>query len=107
MARFHGNIGFVRTVESAPGVRSEVVEEYGYYGDVLRNTRRFEKGEHLNDDVNINNLFSVVGDPFAYQNLQNMRYVTWMDSRWKITNVEIQRPRLILTIGGIYNGPAD
>lgn len=107
MAKFHGVIGYVQTAETAPGVYSEVVTEYNYYGDVIRNTRRWETGEHLNDDLAINNQFSVIGDVFAYLNFPTMRYIVWMGSRWKITNVEVQRPRLILTVGGVYNGPTN
>lgn len=105
MAKFHGMIGFVHTEETAPGVHSEVVTERQYKGDVIRNTRRFENGEHLNDNLTINNQFSVIGDSFVYQNFPAMRYIKWMGSSWKITNVEVQRPRLILTIGGVYNAP--
>ena len=107
MAKFHGAIGFVQIEETAPGVHSEVVTEREYYGDVIRNTRQWERTEHLNDDLAINNQFSIVGDAFAYGNFQSMRYIQWMGSYWKISNVEIQRPRLILTVGGIYNGPKD
>jgi hypothetical protein len=34
-----------------------------------------------------------------------MRYVEWMNARWKITSIDVKRPRVILTIGGVYNGP--
>ena len=105
MAKFHGIIGFVSGFqETVPGVHTEVVTERNYYGDVIRDTRSFEKGENLNDNLNISNRFSIVGDTFSYQNFATMRYITWMGSRWKITNVEVQRPRLILSVGGVYNG---
>lgn len=107
MAKFHGKIGFAGTEETAPGIHTEVIISHDYYGDVIRNTRAWEKAEHLNDNLAINNQFSIVGDAFAYGNFQNMRYVEWMGSLWKITNVEIQRPRLILTVGGVYNGTAN
>lgn len=105
MAKFHGKIGFLDTQETAPGVYSEVITEKEYYGDVLRNSRRYETGDHLNDNLTLNNQISVVGDVYAWTNFQTMRYVEWMGSLWKITNIEIQRPRLILTIGGVYNAP--
>lgn len=105
MAKFHGKIGFLDTQETAPGVYSEVITEKEYYGDVLRNSRRYENGEYLNDNLALNNQISVVGDVFAWTNFQTMRYVEWMGSLWKVTNIEIQRPRLILTIGGVYNAP--
>lgn len=104
MAKFYGVIGYSETVETSPGVWAEQVTERTYTGDVLRNTRRWENGEHLNDDLNINNSISIVADAFAYQNFFAIRYAQWMGSRWKVTNVEVQRPRLILTLGGVYNG---
>lgn len=103
MARFYGVIGYGETKETRPGVWSEVITERVYYGDVLQNTRRWETGEHLNDDLNINNKISIVADPYTYQNFHTMRYIKWMGVKWKVTNVEVLYPRLILTIGGVYN----
>lgn len=105
MARFYGVIGFVTTNDNNNGVHEEVATEYNYRGDVIRNSRRLENGISLNDNVVINNQFSIIADAYAIQNFQNMRYVKWMGVSWKITNVEVQRPRLILTAGGVYNGP--
>lgn len=107
MAKFYGEIGYAETSESetAPGVWIDVITEHNYFGDVLKNTRRLEAGEGLNDNLTINNTISIVADPFASQHFHAMRYVKWMGILWKITNVEVQRPRLILTIGGVYNGP--
>jgi hypothetical protein len=105
MAKFHGVIGYVRTEETKPGVYEEKVTEYHYYGDVLRDTRRWEKSEGLNDNLNINNQFSIVGDWFSYENFSTMRYLTYMGTKWKITSVEVHRPRLMVNVGGIYNAP--
>lgn len=104
MAKFFGKIGYVENVVTAPGVTDEMPKEYEYYGDVLRNTRKYESGEHLNDNLNVNNMISIVADAYAYDHFFAMRYIKWMGACWKITNVEVQRPRLILTIGGVYNG---
>lgn len=106
MAKFYGSVGYGETKETAPGVWEEdVVIEKKYYGDILQSNRRLESGEQLNDDINVSNKISIIADPFAYQHFFNMRYVNWMGARWKITNVEVQQPRLILSIGGVYNGP--
>lgn len=102
--RFYGVVGYVETVETSPGVWTESSTERSYSGDVLRNTRRWQPGENLNDNISINNLISIVADPFAYQNLGKIKYVEWMGVSWKVINIDIQRPRLILTIGGVYNG---
>ena len=107
MAKFFGKIGFTKTEETAPGVYREATIERDYRGDVLRNTRKWENGEHLNDDLNVNNQISIVADAYANENFFAMRYISWMGAYWKITNVEVQRPRLILTIGGVYNKPTN
>ena len=104
MAKFYGKIGYAETKETALDIWQEVITERAYSGDVLRNTRRWEGGEGLNDNFNINNLISIVADAYANQNFHSIRYIEWMGSKWKVTNVEVQRPRLILTIGGVYNG---
>lgn len=104
MAKFYGSVGYADTVETAPGVWEEGITERMYFGDLTRNTRRLQSSDTLNDDINVANEISIVADPFANQNFHKMRYVSFMGSKWKITNVEVQYPRLILTIGGVYNG---
>lgn len=104
MAKFYGVIGYAETKETKPGVWSEVINERSYYGDVLRISRRLQAGENLNDDFTVNNEISIVADPFAYQNFHAMRYIKWMGASWKVVKVDVQRPRLILSIGGVYNG---
>jgi len=105
MAKFYGIIGYSVTEETSPGVWTESITERNYYGDVIRNTRRWQPGEGLNDNLTINNIISIVADPFAYKHFHAIRYIKWMGASWKIDNIEVQRPRLILTIGGVYNGP--
>lgn len=105
MAKFQGLIGFIKTEETAPGVHTEIVEERMYTGDVLRNNNRWDVGtEHLNDNFNISNRLSIVADAYAYENFNFIKYLTLMGSKWKINTIEIQRPRIILNLGGLYNG---
>lgn len=104
MAKYHGRIGFVTFEETAPSVMSEVPVEREYFGDVTRISKRWEKSEHLNDNLQVNNQFSIVADAYARDNLFAIRYITWMGSKWQVTSAEVQYPRLILTIGGVYNG---
>lgn len=105
MAKFYGPIGYAETKETRPGIFQEIIAERNYAGDVLRKTRRLESGETINDNISMNNSLSIVADPYAYQHIFAIRYVKWMGALWKVTNVEVQSPRLILTIGGVYNGP--
>jgi hypothetical protein len=105
MAKFYGVVGYASSQETRPGVWEDVITERNYFGDLIRNTSRWSvSSESTNDDLNINNLISIVADPFAYENFHSMKYVEFMGAKWKITNVEVQRPRLILTVGGVYNG---
>lgn len=104
MAKYYGSIGYAVNTEVRPGVWKPVITEYNYFGDVNRNIRLFQGNDKINDDLNISNEISIVADPFAYQNFHLMKYVEYMGSKWVVSKVEVQPPRLILTIGGLYNG---
>lgn len=104
MAKFYGDVGFVIQDETAPGVYTEVPKARKYYGDVTRNIKKSENGDGLNNDITVSNQISIMADPFAFEHFFAMRYVEWMGGYWNVTNVEVQTPRLILTIGGVYNG---
>lgn len=103
MAKWYGVIGYAETVETEPGYWEEAITERSYYGDIYRNTRRLQNSSSVNDDVNISNELSIVADPYANQNFHAMRYAEFMGTKWKITDVSVQSPRLILTLGGVYN----
>lgn len=104
MSKWYGKIGYAENVETKPGLWVEEITERSYYGDSYRNTRLLQNSGDINDNINIGNQISIVADPYANHNFHTMRYVEFMGSKWKITNVEVQFPRLILTIGGLYNG---
>ena len=104
MAKFYGTIGYATPTETEPGVWEEQITERPYYGDLIRNTRRLQSSSSINDDINIANEISILSDPYAIDHFYTMRYVEFMGAKWKISNVEVQYPRLILTIGGLYNG---
>ena len=104
MARFVGKVGFIQTVEKAKGVYVEEAVERTYSGDIIRESRRLESADTLNDNPVASNNISIVADPYARDNFYAMRYVKWAGALWKVTSVEVRSPRLILYIGGIYNG---
>ena len=102
MAKYHGNIGFAIQVETRPGVWEDVIEDRPYKGDVITNVRRWDPSENINDDFTISNRFSVISDAFLYSHVPAMRYVEYMGSKFKITSVNIDRPRVEISVGGVY-----
>ena len=104
MSKWYGKIGYAENVEKEPGDWAEEIIERSYYGDMFRNTRLLQNSSGLNDNINIANQISIVADPYANDHIFAMRYVEFQGSKWKVSNVEVQYPRLILTVGGVYNG---
>lgn len=107
MARFFGEVGYGESVEDPPdsGIWVDEITEYDYYGDVIRNSRRLESGENLNDDISVNNSISIVANQFAIEHFFAIKYVRWMGVCWTVSSVEVRPPRLILSLGSVYNGP--
>lgn len=103
MAKFYGKIGYAETVETEPGIWEEQVTDRLYFGDLLSNFRNLQNSGEINDSVNIANKISIVSDPYANEHFHSMRYAEFMGTKWKITNVEVSYPRLILTLGGVHN----
>lgn len=104
MAKWYGAVGFATTVETRPGYYEEQMIKGNYYGDLLSNFRNLQNSGKVNDDVDIANKISMIADPFANYNFHAIRYAEFMGTNWKVTNVEVQYPRLILTLGGVYHG---
>ena len=104
--KYYGTICFIDEVESEtePGVWEEQVTERKYAGDVLKRRSRYADGNSINGDLNITNELSIVADQFAYNHFSSIRYAEYMKTKWKVTNVEVNPPRLLLTLGGVYNG---
>lgn len=107
MARFFGVVGYGASVEDPPGsgVWVDDISEFPYRGDVIRNTRKLEGGEGLNDDISVSNSISIVADQYAIDHFFNIKYVNWAGTLWAVTSVEVRSPRLVLSLGSVYNGP--
>lgn len=105
MARYCGLTGFSSTVETAPGVWEDIITERKYYGDISKDFRKSSDENKIIRDVSINNLFSIVADPFAFENLEFIKYVKYLGIAWTVESVEVQYPRLLISVGGRWNGP--
>ena len=105
MPKFFGPIGFAETVETTPGIWKDQITERNYYCEVERfNSKWTTQSDSTNDDLNISSQFSMIADAFAVSHFTSMKYIEFMGAKWKITSVEPKHPRLILTVGGLYNG---
>ena len=104
MAKFKGAIGYVSQVETAPGVWEDLVTEKNYRGDVVLSQQRWQSSEQLNDNLNLDNSISIIADNYAYVNLGYIKYIVWHGQKWKVQSLAINRPRIVLQIGGLYNG---
>ena len=106
--RFHGAVGVAASTQVSPGVWKDIITERTYYGDVVRQSRRLDPPllvpPETAGNLTLENSFSILADSDAYADFMNFRYVEWEGNRWTVTNVEVRRPRLILTVGGLWNG---
>lgn len=110
MGKFFGKVGYATTVEKITngmptGVWVDMIKEMNYYGDVLDTSTRWQSRDQVNDDLTVSNKISILADGYAIQNFSKIKYIVWNGVRWKVTNITVQRPRIILTLGGEYNGP--
>ena len=102
--KFYGNIGFAVTEDDGDGVWKETITDKKYAGDILRFARNKESGEHINDGLRINTQISLLLDPWFQDHISQLRYAEYMNTKWIIDSVDIQYPRVNLTLGGIYHG---
>lgn len=103
MAKYSGFVGYAKSVETSKGVWTEVITDRKVRGDVIRLGNSVDSADKVNDDITLQNRISLVADPYSYDNFTEIRYITYLGSKWKVTGIEVQRPRLILSIGGIWN----
>lgn len=104
MAKFSGTIGYALSEEVSPGVWVDVITEKNYRGDVVTDRRQFQTGEQVNDNLVVDNSFSIIANDYAYANIGVMKYIVWQKVAWKIQSFNIERPRILIKIGGVYNG---
>lgn len=105
MAKYYGKVGYAPTETDEYGVATAQIVSRNYYGDILKQSTRWQETEHLNDDIVVNHRISIVADAYAFENFPYIKYVEWMGVRWSVKSIDVEPPRLILTLGGVYNGP--
>ena len=105
MARFYGKVGFGQTHDNGNGVHSVDIYYRFYHGDEVQNYRSTDNSQQVNSEFRTSTLISIMSDSHANENLSAIRYAEWHGTLWEVTGVDTQRPRLLLRLGGVYNGP--
>ncbi len=105
MTKFSGKVGYGQNVKTGPGVFELQITERAYFGDVIRQTRSLEAGEKVLSDIRVGNSLSILADAYALNHFVTIQYVEWMGGLWVVEEATVQTPRLILRLGGVYNGP--
>jgi len=105
MNKWCGKIGFTYTGEIEPGlwVENEIIERT-YFGEIMSNKWKRQNSGNINDDINISNQISILADPYARNHVSTMTWIEFSNEKWKVMDVEVQYPRLIINMGGVYNG---
>lgn len=103
MAKYYGEIGFGFQRETAPGVWEDKIVTRCYSGDILKSNRKLQTGNQLNDNIRVTNQISILADPYANDNIYAIRYASFQGTKWKVTDIDVQYPRLTFTLGGVYN----
>lgn len=102
MARWFGKVGYSIDEETSPGVHNPRIVERESYGDIIKATSSWNGSSEVNDNLVLNKTISIVAEPFAFEHYSRIVYIEYMGTKWKVTSVDPQRPRLVLTTGGVY-----
>lgn len=105
--KFYDAVGYAVSAErpEGSGVWEDVITERKLYGEVIKDNRALTEGDKVNHDISFRNRFSLVADGYAKENYGDIKYIMWRGIRLLVTDIDVQFPRIILTPGGVYNGP--
>ena len=103
--KFYGKVGYGQTVDRDNGIWEDEITERLYFGDVVRNTRRLVSGEEVLSNLSTDTSIEILADAYASEHFFTIRYVEWEGALWTVSKVDLRSPRLILQLGGVYNGP--
>jgi len=105
MNKWVGVIGFAVNEETAPGVWEDTITEKKLTGDIIDVRVRRSDSQDINTNVNVSAKISVVINPYLRDHLDKLRYLSYFGSYWKISDISVEFPRLVISLGGVYNGP--
>lgn len=108
MARYHDKVGFLIPIENEQtGMATNRAVERPYYGRIIEHTRRWEQTDHVTDDLSISNQIAITANDYAFKHMSSIAYARFMGGYWKVTSIKLKAPEIILTLGGVWNGPTE
>lgn len=103
MARYSGLVGYVTQEETVPGVWSPVENPRTMKGEIIRQSSTNPDHGKINSDISLNHRVSLWGDAYAFDSYYAIKWIQIDGRKWEVTSVEIKRPRIIVTVGGLWN----
>lgn len=105
MSRFWGYIGINKgIVESGtPGVVEYEIERVRVSGEI-RNARLSWPNANARERLSAQHVLSLITPEDSDIDYNGVVYVEWHNTQWAVTAIQYNRPRLELTMGGLYNG---
>ncbi len=104
MAKFWGTIGINRgAIEGEPGILTPNIEEVQVAGNMRLEGARWRNHE-LGDSVTARHVLSIVTLEDSTINFAEAVYISWQNQKWSVVAIKYIRPRIELTLGGLYNG---
>lgn len=103
--KFSGKAGFrIDDVEIEPGVYKPQVVVKAIKGSVVSNSYQHQNSDKSTiDNVRITNQLSIVANQFLNKHITNLMYVEFQGVKWKVESFDIQPPRVVVSLGGVYN----
>ncbi len=104
MTRFRGSIGINRgSVETSPGIFEPSIEELEVTGE-MRNPSARWPAHQQGGSVSARHALSIVTPEDSIVDYTEVVYVIWQSQKWSVVSIQYKRPRIELTLGGLYNG---
>ena len=98
-------LGFSYTRDDGHGVWKQVNTEKVYKAEITSHKWYLNREKDTpNVSYKTGESFSVLMDSFLQENLGYITYVVLNGVKWDISSIDVQRPRVHITPGGMYHG---
>lgn len=107
--KFSGMIGYQEEVETAPGVWEPQFLERSARGDILQKNHRWNAMQDSTISADSSSERISIGADGFYEKLcreRRIKYVIYDGDpiRYSVLDAQPDRPRIVLSVGGVFNG---